>query len=329
MSGCLSDFSPDALKPNQLFSSGDGGADGGGSGLSDGGGGTRDSGPVMGNNDKPDVTEVPVPGADSGAPSSGSETTMSVNAPPGCDFSGKWIATEHLTTSVLGAVQVARNWYYYEVSQNGTELTANVVTCCGANVVGTGLLSAVADDTQAWPSYRVRKSYAGRKGTATATASGCEVKWEEASVVHGATIEAYSDPDTDLPTTMQKANGSTPGWEDWDMDNNPGITLNISGTATGQLYAATRLTSTYSGSVEKNASLVHMYNDWVQVRSNLGSTPDPLGILRAPAGRDANDSGQFVEFAKVTDAQIGSGDARCDNAIMLADTLTPVANKVQ
>ncbi len=82
-----------------------------------------------------------------------------------------------------------------------------------------------------------------------ASASGCTVSFPAYVSIYGATVAYYRDPSHAMPGASDVASGSTPGWEDWDADGNPGVTYNLSGIASGQVFYASRQTNTWSGAI--------------------------------------------------------------------------------
>jgi hypothetical protein len=187
-----------------------------------------------------------------------------------------------------------------------------------------GLIPVFMDDQDAWPSYTMHPAYEGRKGTVQKASGGCMVAVDKDATIRGATVAAYRDPSVALPKLDQEAAGGAPGWEDWDEDGQPGVTLNISGLATGKLYAVTRNWTAYSGTFKDKAKLLTLSIDWGQDRSTLGYTD---ATLAADAARDTDESRHVVEFGKMTDEQTKGSDLEiCESVRDLAKTLTPNAS---
>ena len=68
-------------------------------------------------------------------------------------------------------------------------------------------------------------------------------------------MAAYLDPVRKLPDrTMMAERRGTPGWEDWDGDGNPGISLKVSSPlASGTLYTCQRDWTVYDGAHRRSA----------------------------------------------------------------------------
>jgi hypothetical protein len=254
---------------------------------------------------------------------------METSAGGPCNLSGRWFINERLCTDLLSAIQVTNQWWYVEIAQTGDQLTFDVATACGDTLAGAkGSLPAGGDDQDAWPTFMKKLSYGGRKGTVTETVDGCDVHVEKDYWVRGATPEAYKDPSVALPKLPNRANGSTPGWEDWEQDGKPGFTINLSGLASGAIYLSARTWTEYMGTIPKAASTFVLGGDWGQEREVLGSSnPDPLGILQTtPANAGQAAYLPRIEWAKLSDEQAAGDDqARCERLRAAAATLTPNA----
>ncbi|HVZ30838.1 MAG TPA: hypothetical protein VG963_00345, partial [Polyangiaceae bacterium] len=167
---------------------------------------------------------------------------------------GAWLISQRTVAQGLGVKQAGLWWYYYELEQNGSELTVKQGLVCGAKVIPVDILAAGVDWDAAWPTMVEKNSHAGRRGTAASTASGCNVSFERAYNVLGATTPYYADASHPLPTIDQQASGDTPGWEDWDNDGHPAVSLHVSGIVTGTRYTALRAWNEWSGTVSAGAS---------------------------------------------------------------------------
>ena len=128
-----------------------------------------------------------------------------------------------------------------------------------------------------------------------------------------------------MPGMNDKASGSTPGWEDWDADGNPGITYNISGIATGQVFYTTRMTNTWSGSIGQMASTFTLSLLPIHEQVLLGYNGSSL--ITTPSQLSADKTAHFVDFARL-DATQATGDdtATCNAVRMLAPMLAPNAD---
>ncbi len=163
----------------------------------------------------------------------------------------------------------------------------------------------------------------GRRGTINPTSSGCSVSIERAAIVISATMPYYADSSRSLPTT--EAAGATPGWEDWDNDGHPAVSMRVSGLANGDRYCTTRTSAIWQGEAATDADYLKLRSDWRQDESVLGVTSD---ILKATGARDGDSSLHFVEFAKLSVGQVSGDDTTiCKKIRELAPTLTPAATK--
>lgn len=253
------------------------------------------------------------------------EDEPSGDAPPNskCDLSGRWLITERLIATGLGVKQASVAWRYYEIEQSGDKLAVAKGLLCGGQIQPVDAVSAAVDYHAAWPKILSQNPQGGRKGSAEATSSGCSVAFDRATVVFGATTPHYLDMSRALPT--EQASGSTPGWEDWDNDGKPGISLHVSGLASGTRYAATRTWATWKGDISSGADRFKLATIWGTDESVLGVTTD---ILKASGVPDSDPKLHFAEFARLSEGQVSGDDAAiCAKVRQLAPMLTPNANK--
>jgi hypothetical protein len=296
-------------------------------------GAAEDAGPETSPLGTSEPTAMTLPDADTGsrlaAPvdaslPSASPSEPGTGAPPPCDLSGRWIATDHQVTTGLGAQEAAHVWYYLELSQTGSSGTVTKGLDCGENVRGISAVAANVDYPKTWPALLAKVRDTGRKFTCKVVATGCTVSFEKYYVVLGATTSFYVDPSQTMPTASQQATSMTPGWEDWDNDGRPGFTTNVTGLATGQIYLATRRWTLWSGAIAAGASTFKLADDWNAETDTLGYNGSSL--LTSPSSRDNNASLHFVEFARLAPTQATGDDTTTCAAIRsLAPSLTPSA----
>jgi hypothetical protein len=334
MAGCLPDFSPDPINQEVEEAVRDAGTDAGS------GGGTKDAaspkdsgGGSVPPRDAAATTDAkttdPVPSEDGGTvkpPVDQPDAGGGTQEPAGpCDLTGRYLVTERFGMDGLGAKQVVQNWFYVELTQSGEAVQYSKSVSCGASVVGLSPVPVSMDDKQAWPAYAANPVYDGRKGTSKKVADGCAVAFDKDALVRGATVEVYRDLNKALPTLQQQATDTNPGWEDWDDDGKPGVTLRVSGTVQGSLFAVMRNWTVYSGTVPEGAELLTMTLDWGQKRSTLDYDGSPL--LTADAAKDPDLTRHSVEFAKLTEEETAGKDdlALCELMRSLAPTRTPKA----
>jgi hypothetical protein len=336
--GCVSDFSPDPLKTPDDLGVADAGTavasrDAGSTPKRDAATGTpTDTGSTAPRNEG--ATTTPNAKKDAGAspPDDGSPASAGNPAGSPCDLTGRWIMTERALSSAFGAKQINILWHYLELTQQGANVTMKKTLLCGGSTVGEpGGFAVMMDDSQAWPAYQEKTNYNGRKGTAEDSGGGCAVAFEEAVLIRGMTPE-YKDTKVALPTLEEKASGGK-GWEDWDGDGKPGVTMNVSGAATGKVFTSFRTSGNCSGAIAANAKGFQLDNyDWVTERAVLGTDPgDPItrSLLASPAERAPDKGKNFVEFARLAgDQATGDDSAVCEAIRSLAPTLNATANKI-
>ena len=161
-----------------------------------------------------------------------------------------------------------------------------------------------------------------------ATSSGCQLGIEKRYTVRGATVSFYMDPSQPMPSASQQASGTTPGWEDWDMDGNPGITLTVGegGTNIGELYCAQRDWNQFAGAVPAKSTKFSVPATW-------GSEQDPLGysgssLVTQASTPDSDPTQNYAWFAQLAATQATGDDSTICAAIRsLVPMLTPNALK--
>jgi hypothetical protein len=244
-----------------------------------------------------------------------------------CDLTGRWLATEREVANGLGAQEATHTWYYLEITQTGSQATVTKGLDCGGDIRGISAVGADSDYPQLWPALLTHDAMTGRKATSIAMSSGCSVSFDRRYLVMGATVPFYEDPSQMLPTISQQASGSTPGWEDWDNDGNPGYTVNVTGFVTGQVYLATRTWSVWSGTVPTGASTFKLANSWNSEQSLLGYNGSQLLTAATSATPDNDASLHFVLFARLGASQAtGDDPTTCAAVRGLVSMLTPGAS---
>jgi hypothetical protein len=105
-----------------------------------------------------------------------------------------------------------------------------------------------------------------------------EKTWE----VLGVTRSHYLNPKIPMPDVNQPAKDGQPGWEDWDKDGNPGLTLEITGFASGQTYVIKRSWDSAQGVVEPGADKIKLALQGEEFQTKLGgNVKDPGNALAA------------------------------------------------
>jgi hypothetical protein len=188
-------------------------------------------------------------------------------------MTGHWIAVTHSVANALNFKETDSVYFYFDLTQTGTTVKVNHGLHCALtvlkdpkNALGGG---ASVSFPSAGPALIARQdegvaygSQPARTGSMTMTASGCQFHMNKYYTVRGATLAYFDDPSKTMSTTMPAASGcganfancTTPGSEDWDNDGNPGITLSVAGTANGNIYAAQRDFTEFTGTVPLGAS---------------------------------------------------------------------------
>lgn len=257
----------------------------------------------------------------------GAEPSPSDDAEDPCDVGGRWLVTYHSVTDALGNQQTAHTWLYYEIERDDQGFVITKGLHCGDDVVGLGAFPINADFHLSRDAVRQRIDYSGLRVRSAPAANGCSVAFERRYVVRGATVGHYEDPSLPLPGPDQPATGSTPGWEDWDEDGNPGITLILTGTIAGKVFIAPRTWFEPSGEVPQMASPMRLPLQWNQETNLLGFDGSPL--LTTQGVRAADPNLHFAELARLPDGQATGSDLEiCDAVLELAPNLTPSASGI-
>ena len=241
-----------------------------------------------------------------------------------CDMSGRWLVTQHLVSDALGSLQYGHYFYYYEIDQEAAVLTVTKGLLCGYDSIGSGDFAATADFRAAWASTVSKVNLAGQTGTSTPQAAGCKVDFQKWYTVRGATVAYYKDPAKPLPSVFEQATDSSPGWEDWDGDGNPGITGVVSGIVSGKIFVAPRMWTAMSGTVRDVSATFTLPTQWNQEPNVMSFDGTPL--LGSEAARAADAKLHFAQFARLSKDQATGDDAAiCTSVVALAAKLCPEA----
>jgi hypothetical protein len=244
---------------------------------------------------------------------------------PDCDLNGRWLLSQHTVATALGQTQASHNWFYYEITQVGDAVTVTKGLHCGYQVNKISTFGASVSSQKAWPAFLTHCSDTGRKGTFKLTGSTCTFGLDKQYAVRGASLPFYLDPSKPLPGKSAQATGGTPGWEDWEPDTKAGITLSVTGTASGELYLVQRDWTQYAGSVPLKTAKFMVPITWDTEASVLGSTNSIIETKGVP---DSNKSLHYVWWAKLGAGQAtGTDTAICEAVRSLKGTLVPEADK--
>jgi hypothetical protein len=220
---------------------------------------------------------------------------------------GRWLVSQRFVAEAVGEKQGSHSWFFLDVRHEGASITVQRGLHCGYNVTPITALGGKVDCSAAWPSFLAKNSSTGRRGTFVKSGSVCHLKLEPEYTPRGVTLPHYRDPAYSLPTAAQPAQGNVPGWEDWDGDGNPGVTLNVTGLASGKIYSAQRERTVYEGDVPLAAAkfkvLISVGTENV-VLGRMGSV-----LLESPSSVSADTSQHYAWFARLADDQALGSDA--------------------
>lgn len=181
-----------------------------------------------------------------------------------CDLSGYWLARKDVDSLVpaLSNLRVrTRHWMWLKVEQAGDEFEVVESFTCGFHSIA-GDLGEITLDPQTRAALGERETLDGRRGSYVDNGQGgCDLRFDRHYVARGVEPAEYWLADDwagqDLPTLPLPAipdcqcmpgnpgnctcddvgryDGQAPGWDDWDGDGLPGISLRFS---TGTLFMA-------------------------------------------------------------------------------------------
>ena len=247
---------------------------------------------------------------------------------PGCDLNGRWLVVQRELASAIGQEQVAHNWFYLEVRHEDAEVVVTRGLHCGYEVVKKSALSASVDSSGAWPAFLAHNNSTGRRGTFVKEGAGCHLTLQREYTVRGATVAHYANPANKLPGKAERAQGATPGWEDWDGDGNPGISLVVtSALASGTLYTCQRDWTEYDGATQAGPKLkVAITYGGEQVA--LGRSAGAPQVIESTSAPSSDPTQHFAWWHRLPDGAATGGDAEiCDAVRSLKNTLVPEANE--
>ncbi len=248
---------------------------------------------------------------------------------PECNLSGRWLVAQRVLATALGQDQASHNWFYFEVAHKGTAVLVVKGLHCGYEVMPITSLGAAVDSSGAWPAFLQHDSETGRAGSFAKEGASCRLQLEKRYVIRGATIAYYSDPAHPLPMPADMANGSNPGWEDWDADSNPGISLKVnSPLASGTLYVAQRDYTMYDGTTSQMADKFKVSITYDSEQAVLGRSPGSSSAIETMSTPSSDLTQHYAWFHALGPGQAMGTDAEiCAAVRMLKDTLVPEANQ--
>lgn len=183
-------------------------------------------------------------------------------APNGCDLSGRWIAEQETYNSVLvSGVAVARNWFYYEIEDEGDTFTVTRGWDCGLETTGITSVAIFPETTKALAlrnrqdgvldaTVEPERRVAPRTGIyrPSRDTSQCEFSMERWWWMRGAELRYLPSRDDYASADIPDMEAASPlptrkapdGNEDWDGDGKPGITLEVFKPLRGQRHVVQR-----------------------------------------------------------------------------------------
>jgi hypothetical protein len=247
----------------------------------------------------------------------------------GCDLTGRWLVSQRVLAVAIGQQQAAHTWLYYEIRQQGADVVVQKGLHCGFDVVKKTSLAASVDSSAAWPALLQRNSSAGRRGRFVREGDRCRLQFAREYVVRGATLPHYADPAQKLPGRTEQAQAAQPGWEDWDGDGQPGISLKVSSPlASGTLYTCQRDWTEYDGLVDPGAGKVKLAVKYGGEQVPLGRSPGAAQAIESSSTPSSDASAHFVYLHRLDDGQATGDDAAICAAIRsLRATLVPEADQ--
>lgn len=182
--------------------------------------------------------------------------------PNGCDLSGIWIAEQETLNSVLvSGLATARNWFYYEIEDEGDRFTVQRGWDCGFDTTG---LTTVALFPETIKSLALRNRQEGVLDATTdpplvaAPRTGiyrpsrnpevCELYMDRWWWIRGADPKylpersQYGELDiADMEALAKLPTKDAPeGQQDWDSDGKPGIAIEVFKPLRGQRHVIQR-----------------------------------------------------------------------------------------
>ncbi len=260
------------------------------------------------------------------------EVPPPTNVPPedlDCDLRGRWLVAQRVLATAIGQDQAAHNWFYLEVRHEGRALTVTKGLHCGFEVVKKTALGASVDSSTAWPALLKRNNSDNRRGTYVKEGAGCKLTFAREYVVRGATLPHYLAPATPLPKRAEPASASSPGWEDWDADGNPGVSYKVSSTlAAGTLYVVQRDWTEYAGTTAAKAQKFKVPIRYGAEQIALGRSSGAPQAIETSSSPSSDPAQHYAWFHKLSDGQaVGTDPTICESVRALRNTLVPEANQ--
>jgi hypothetical protein len=227
----------------------------------------------------------------------------------GCDLTGRWIVRDATVQVGLGGAvrQQTLLLEYWDVAQKGLEFQLIKHRVCDIRSHSIGALAA----TEVYYAEAYRDALRdhvrleGRRGLSGGLdADTCALSVAEAANVRGASLPYYAEPSHGLP--REPAADDAPGTEDWDGDGQPGMSVQVTGAATGLVFSAFRSFDAPFDTFPAHAARFSVAESFRVERVLLGS--DPAGVPSTPLSASADPADNtrtFLRFEADTD---GLGD---------------------
>jgi hypothetical protein len=284
-----------------------------------------------------------------GAPGGGGGSTSSTPAATGgvgggapvsaaeCTVRGRWLVTQRNGVSVPSprVDQALHSWFYYELEQSGPDLRVTKGLDCGYRLAPlppppAPTLAGSGDASGAWAGILQRDTHTGRTGRITVDGSECLLHLDTEYTIRGATASYYSDPARPLPASgLPAATATSPGWEDWDADGKPGITIRVDSVLVrGAVHIAGRESSVYDGRVPAGADTFKVPVRWTSEQVTLSTDPPNDAFLATTSSVNADPNSHYAYFLALGAAQgLGTDAEICEEMRTLASTLPAEANQ--
>jgi hypothetical protein len=242
----------------------------------------------------------------------GDGSLVGAQASPMCNLSGKWISAQR-TLSVANydqslqnyqLAQQVRSWAYWEFAQTGAQVAIKKGLQCGSetNIVPRLPLypeTPMSGSEKLFDGITRNNSMQGRTAvySGQSTATTCQLSIAKGAMVEGATFFYFKDFNHSLEEAITPAQGTSPGWEDWDEDGNPGVTYSVSGIAAGDLYIVRRELAEYRGTTVINAQKFKL--DVGFQRQEVVVSTNPIKLEWPQFTPSSDQKEQFIWFARV------------------------------
>jgi len=181
----------------------------------------------------------------------GSAATAVHAKDPDCDMTGLWMAKQLTRSEALGLGQFANYWYFFELVQDGENVTVVHHHDCDAFVQGSVTVILGQAARRALIAHNQQD---GRRASMKKTADGhCSLEFEPFWSLRGADPARFLPADRASKETAAQLRARIPlptaqdpsGAEDWENDGQLGFAFEISGIASGTRNSVQRDVTTW------------------------------------------------------------------------------------